>query len=96
MAGLATNRPVLARRGRRLEYFTITWNCLEGLIGIGVGLLAGSISLVGFGIDSLSKSLPAPPCSGACPTTQTQRAGREPNIGLCGLWAVASLGLRFT
>ena len=48
----ATNRARLARRGQRLEYFTIAWNCLEGLIAIGAGLLAGSISLVGFGIDS--------------------------------------------
>jgi divalent metal cation (Fe/Co/Zn/Cd) transporter len=39
-------------RGRRLEYFTIAWNTLEGLIGIAAGVLAGSISLVGFGVDS--------------------------------------------
>ena len=37
----------------RLEYFTIAWNSLEGLIGIGAGMIAGSVSLVGFGIDSL-------------------------------------------
>jgi divalent metal cation (Fe/Co/Zn/Cd) transporter len=52
MAEIATDRSVLARRGQRLEYFTIAWNCLEGPIGIGAGLLAGSISLVGFGVDS--------------------------------------------
>ena len=52
MAELAADRTVLTRRGIGLEYFTIAWNCLEGLIGIGAGLLAGSISLVGFGIDS--------------------------------------------
>lgn len=44
------------RRGRRLEYFTIIWNCLESLIAIGSGLLAGSIALVGFGVDSLIES----------------------------------------
>ncbi|MFZ0276138.1 MAG: cation transporter [Candidatus Sulfotelmatobacter sp.] len=42
----------MALRGERLEYFTIAWNCLEGLIGVGAGILSGSISLVGFGIDS--------------------------------------------
>jgi divalent metal cation (Fe/Co/Zn/Cd) transporter len=42
----------LARRGRRLEYFTIGWNSLEGLIAVGAGALAGSISLVSFGVDS--------------------------------------------
>jgi divalent metal cation (Fe/Co/Zn/Cd) transporter len=40
-------------QGRRLEYFTIAWNSLEGLIAIVAGAIAGSISLVGFGIDSL-------------------------------------------
>jgi len=39
--------------GRKLEYFTIFYNFLEGAIGITAGLLAGSIALVGFGIDSL-------------------------------------------
>ncbi len=46
------DRVVTARRGRRLEYFTIAWNCLEGVVAIIAGLVAGSISLVGFGIDS--------------------------------------------
>jgi hypothetical protein len=45
-------RRAVAHRGRRLEYFTIAWNTFEGLIGVGAGLLAGSISLVGFGMDS--------------------------------------------
>jgi divalent metal cation (Fe/Co/Zn/Cd) transporter len=40
------------RSGRRLEYFTILYNSLEGLVSIVAGLLAGSVSLVGFGIDS--------------------------------------------
>lgn len=46
------NRKTLARRGRRLEVFTIVWNCLEGLIAVGAGAIAGSVSLVGFGADS--------------------------------------------
>lgn len=41
------------RRGRILEYITITWNSLEGIIAIGAGLMAGSIALVGFGVDSV-------------------------------------------
>jgi len=35
-----------------LEYFTVGWNILEGIIAIAAGILAGSIALVGFGIDS--------------------------------------------
>ena len=46
------NRQAAAQRGKRLEYFTIAWNSLEGLVAVVAGTLAGSISLVGFGIDS--------------------------------------------
>jgi divalent metal cation (Fe/Co/Zn/Cd) transporter len=42
----------IAHRGRRLEYFTIAWNTLEGLVAVAAGVAARSISLVGFGIDS--------------------------------------------
>ena len=45
-------RAAAARRGRKLEYFTIAWNALEGLLAIVFGAIAGSISLVGFGLDS--------------------------------------------
>jgi divalent metal cation (Fe/Co/Zn/Cd) transporter len=47
------NRAQLVSRGRRLEYFTIAYNSLEGLIALIAGLMAGSIALVGFGFDSL-------------------------------------------
>lgn len=40
------------RRGKLLEYFTVTYNSLEGVIAIAAGLFAGSIALVGFGFDS--------------------------------------------
>ena len=46
------DRAALVHRGRRLEYFTITWNALEGLLAVFMGVIAGSISLVGFGLDS--------------------------------------------
>jgi divalent metal cation (Fe/Co/Zn/Cd) transporter len=46
------NRQAVAQRGKRLEYFTIAWNSLEGLVAVVAGALAGSISLVAFGIDS--------------------------------------------
>ena len=47
------SRAALVAQGRRLEYFTILYNSLEGLIAIAAGLLAGSIALVGFGFDSV-------------------------------------------
>ena len=48
---MATNTD-LARRGVRLEYLTIAWNILEGIVAIGAGIAAGSIALVVFGLDS--------------------------------------------
>ena len=51
------NRARLVRRGRRLEYFTLGYNVLEGLISIGAGVSAGSVALVGFGVDSFIESL---------------------------------------
>ena len=52
MVEAALHRRAVAERGKRLEYFTIAWNSLEGLVALIAGALAGSISLVGFGIDS--------------------------------------------
>jgi len=45
-------RAIAVRHGRRLEYFTIGWNTLEGLVAVIAGAVAGSVSLIGFGIDS--------------------------------------------
>ena len=42
----------MRRKALRLEYFTVSWNVLEGVIAITAGILAGSIALVGFGLDS--------------------------------------------
>ena len=46
------DRAAVVSRGRRLECFTIFWNGVEGLVAVIAGLIAGSISLVGFGLDS--------------------------------------------
>jgi divalent metal cation (Fe/Co/Zn/Cd) transporter len=49
----AKDRADWQRRGRNLEYLTIGWNSLEAVVAIAAGILAGSIALVGFGIDSI-------------------------------------------
>jgi divalent metal cation (Fe/Co/Zn/Cd) transporter len=49
---LESVRTHAVRRGRWLTWATIGYNCLEGLLAIGSGLLAGSVSLIGFGVDS--------------------------------------------
>lgn len=48
----STQRPALLRRARRLEVFTVVYNLLEGVVAIVAGWGAGSIALLGFGIDS--------------------------------------------
>lgn len=40
------------QRALLAEYFTVGWNVLEGIIAIAAGIVAGSIALVGFGLDS--------------------------------------------
>jgi divalent metal cation (Fe/Co/Zn/Cd) transporter len=52
MSDACAERPHVAARGRRLEYFTIVWNGLEGIAAVSAGVIAGSISLTAFGIDS--------------------------------------------
>lgn len=43
---------VVVRRGKQLEYLTIGYNSLEGVIAVAAGIVAGSVALVGFGFDS--------------------------------------------
>jgi divalent metal cation (Fe/Co/Zn/Cd) transporter len=45
-------RRLLAQHGKHLEYFTIVWNTLEAVVALLAGIIAGSISLLGFGLDS--------------------------------------------
>jgi len=52
MSEALLDRRLATQRGKRLEYFTIAWNTLEGLVAVIAGATAGSISLVGFGLDS--------------------------------------------
>lgn len=52
MATASPTRQDLDRRGQRLEYFTVAYNSAEGSVSIVAGLIAGSVSLVGFGLNS--------------------------------------------
>lgn len=45
-------REALVRRAVRLELLTVGWNVVEGVVAIGAALAAGSVALLGFGIDS--------------------------------------------
>jgi len=48
----ASQRQARVRRARLLAWFTVAWNSVEGVVGIASGIAAGSIALVGFGVDS--------------------------------------------
>lgn len=49
--------PGLHKKALFLSYFTVGYNITEGIVSILAGLLAGSIALVGFGLDSFVESL---------------------------------------
>jgi divalent metal cation (Fe/Co/Zn/Cd) transporter len=42
----------LTRRGLRLAQFTVGYNIVEGVVAVVAGVLAGLVSLIGFGVDS--------------------------------------------
>lgn len=44
-------------RALSLSYLTVGYNVIEGVVSIIAGALAGSIALVGFGLDSFVESL---------------------------------------
>jgi divalent metal cation (Fe/Co/Zn/Cd) transporter len=50
---MVTGTVDLRRRGLRLEYLTVAWNVIEGVVAVWAGIAAGSIALVGFGLDSM-------------------------------------------
>lgn len=51
------SRDQLLGHGLRLEYLTVGWNIVEGLVAIAAAAASGSVALLGFGIDSFVESL---------------------------------------
>src|SRR5688572_18371931 len=52
MMAADAGRMRLVRLARLLAWVTIAWNLAEGAIAVGAGWSAGSVALVGFGLDS--------------------------------------------
>ena len=50
---LALARQSTVRRGILLSYATIGYNTVEAVGSLVAGMLAGSVALIGFGIDSV-------------------------------------------
>jgi divalent metal cation (Fe/Co/Zn/Cd) transporter len=49
----AERRRLLGRRARLLAGASVSYNLVEAVVAISAGLVAGSVALVGFGLDSL-------------------------------------------
>jgi divalent metal cation (Fe/Co/Zn/Cd) transporter len=49
-------RSASLRRGLWLEYFTFGWNLIEAVVGMVAGVIAGSVALTGFALDSVVES----------------------------------------
>lgn len=49
----AETRSALVRRGLLLNYLTLGYNVVEGIVSFVAGIVSGSVALVGFGLDSL-------------------------------------------
>lgn len=59
MNSAASTGTALTRRGLRLAQFTVVYNVVEGIIAVTAGLMAGLVSVVGFGLDSGIESMSA-------------------------------------
>ena len=46
-------------RGLRLEYFSLAYNAFEAIVGLAAGIAAGSVALIGFGLDSVAEGASA-------------------------------------
>lgn len=57
MSQFNTESSRLSKKALFLSYFTIGYNILEGIASIIAGALAGSVALLGFGLDSFIESL---------------------------------------
>jgi divalent metal cation (Fe/Co/Zn/Cd) transporter len=52
MTEVVVPRLALVRRGLWLNYLTIGYNTIEAVVSLVAGLVAGSVALIGFGVDS--------------------------------------------
>ena len=53
----AAPRASLVQHALLLEYGTVGWNIIEGIVAVAAALSSGSIALLGFGVDSFVETL---------------------------------------
>ncbi len=51
------SRGTLLNRGLLLEFLTVGWNLVEGVIAVVAAAASGSVALLGFGVDSFVESI---------------------------------------
>lgn len=52
MSNQTNDKEVLRKRGLKLAWFIVGWDVVEGIVAVTAGIIAGSIALIGFGLDS--------------------------------------------
>jgi divalent metal cation (Fe/Co/Zn/Cd) transporter len=70
------------RRAVQLEYLTVGWNVVEGVIAVTAAILAGSVAILGFGIDSFVE------CASALVLIWRLRAERDERLPAARLDAI--------
>ena len=80
----------LVRRVKLLSWLSLAWMTAEGAIGVTAGILANSIALIGYGLDSTIEGIAsiviigASPASASTPTTQKPAPRRSsPSASSC-------------
>jgi divalent metal cation (Fe/Co/Zn/Cd) transporter len=56
-AGVDRERDRLIGRAKALSWLSLAWMTVEGAVGVSAALIAGSVALLGFGIDSVIEGL---------------------------------------
>ena len=82
VAGPDPARRAATKRGLRLQYATVAWNIIEGIIAVSAALAAGSVALLGFGVDSFVE------CASALVMIWRLRADRNGDLSPAKLEAV--------
>ena len=54
---LLASRESLVRRAKRLAWLGMAWHGIEAVVALAAGIAAGSIALIGFGIDSVVEAM---------------------------------------
>ena len=78
MRGSDASKAALRRRGMRLAVLIIVWDVIEGVVAVTAGIAAGSIALIGFGIDSSIEVFAASIVVWNCAVAAHRNAGGEP------------------